>query len=501
MAEPPVVIKPVAPPLSHLRSERRGRDLLRPALLTVVATVLVGALVWVFTVRAPTPVANPPPTPASAAVQATDNPPRDAAAGKELAPFASLEYERQLAAARTQLEALVQVQLMLKESMQVGAWGAAAYQAAMDRATEGDVAFQARDYEAASAAYADATRQFQSVLQSGQERFEKHLADGNRALAARDADAASIAFAAALVIRADDTRALAGQDRAAKLPRINELLRQAANAELAGRFNDALALYDEVAAIDPATSSLDERRAHVASETRTQRIRDLLTTGFAALEAREVGKARTAFNAVLALDPDNAVANGALQQAANTGDFDRIKAGEKRGTDAEAREDWAAAIAAYEQVLAIDGAIEFARTGLVRARAHAEAMQALAAIEAEARKLSSPARFEAARQTLASARRQAPLGPRLRARIDAVERLLQRYETPVDVTLTSDGQTDVMLSTVGALGRFSTHTVALRPGEYTLVGSRPGCRDVRRTLLVEPDMQPVSVQCEEQLTP
>jgi hypothetical protein len=43
--------------------------------------------------------------------------------------------------------------------------------------------------------------------------------------------------------------------------------------------------------------------------------------------------------------------------------------------------------------------------------------------------------------------------------------------------------------------------VTLRPGTYVAVGSRPGFRDVRMEFRVAPEieMQPVVVQCEEQI--
>jgi hypothetical protein len=41
--------------------------------------------------------------------------------------------------------------------------------------------------------------------------------------------------------------------------------------------------------------------------------------------------------------------------------------------------------------------------------------------------------------------------------------------------------------------------VSLRPGAYTLIGSRDGCRDVRQKVVVRPDMQPIDIRCIERL--
>jgi hypothetical protein len=44
---------------------------------------------------------------------------------------------------------------------------------------------------------------------------------------------------------------------------------------------------------------------------------------------------------------------------------------------------------------------------------------------------------------------------------------------------------------------FAEKQLNLRPGAYTIIGSRDGCRDVRESILVRPDMQPVEIRCEE----
>jgi hypothetical protein len=69
----------------------------------------------------------------------------------------------------------------------------------------------------------------------------------------------------------------------------------------------------------------------------------------------------------------------------------------------------------------------------------------------------------------------------------------------VPVTLTSDAATEVTISQLGALGKFARKEVQLRPGRYVLIGSRDGRRDVRRELMVVPQMPPVEIVCQESI--
>jgi hypothetical protein len=67
------------------------------------------------------------------------------------------------------------------------------------------------------------------------------------------------------------------------------------------------------------------------------------------------------------------------------------------------------------------------------------------------------------------------------------------------VELVSDSLTEVTVYRVGRLGRFERRTVELRPGTYTVVGSRAGFRDVRHEFVLRKDTKKkiVAVRCTE----
>ena len=79
--------------------------------------------------------------------------------------------------------------------------------------------------------------------------------------------------------------------------------------------------------------------------------------------------------------------------------------------------------------------------------------------------------------------------------------MVQNARTRVAVTLTSDALTEVTIYRVGRLGQFRSHTVELRPGTYTVTGSRDGYKDVRQTIRIRPGQGPVQVvvQCTEKI--
>ena len=172
------------------------------------------------------------------------------------------------------------------------------------------------------------------------------------------------------------------------------------------------------------------------------------------------------------------------------------------GEAAEAREDWRAALAAYDAALKLEPQSAFAQQGRARSLPRAVLDETLAGYLQKPERLSAEAVAREAEGVLERARGAAPAGPRLRQQTAALERALHDARTPVDVLLVSDGLTEVSVLRVGTMGTFrGEKKVALRPGSYVVLGKRQGYRDSRQNLVVSPSRipPPLEVRCREAL--
>jgi len=104
-----------------------------------------------------------------------------------------------------------------------------------------------------------------------------------------------------------------------------------------------------------------------------------------------------------------------------------------------------------------------------------------------------------AEEVLATAEGIANPGPRLREQRKVLTELIQTASTPVEVVLRSDNATSVVIYRIGRFGRFQEKRLSLRPGTYTVVGTRPGFRDIRKSLKVQATDKPtiIEIRCEE----
>ena len=164
---------------------------------------------------------------------------------------------------------------------------------------------------------------------------------------------------------------------------------------------------------------------------------------------------------------------------------------------AEQTENWEQALASYQKVLGLDGNIRFAVQGTARAQDYIRINKRMSFFLEKPDALESDRQLQNALALLDETEGFETRGPRLSARIDQLKTLVEAAQTPVHLTIESDNLTEVAVYKVGKFGRFTVHELTLRPGIYTVVGSRKGYQDVRKIFRVEPGQPPqrISVIC------
>jgi hypothetical protein len=199
------------------------------------------------------------------------------------------------------------------------------------------------------------------------------------------------------------------------------------------------------------------------------------------------------------LRPGSREAADGLVQAEEGAKLDQIALAEARALAFERRELWDQAIELYASVLAGDSTLLFAQTGLERAKARAGLDAKLDNLIDNPTLLFGDSVLADARALLEAAGAETDKGPRLTSQIERLGELVELASKPVPVRLESDQLTSVTLYRVGALGAFAAKDLELRPGTYTVIGSRDGYRDVRHTFTVRPgrNLPPINIVCVE----
>ncbi len=406
------------------------------------------------------------------------------------------------AARKAEAERLLAALLTLEDQLtdlNVEAWASEDWERYRQLSDDGDNTFLANDFRAAVAGYTAATELGQALVARAADAVESSLAAAESALVAGNADLAIRQFDIVLAIEPKHAAALAGHARAERLPEVLAHLQQAEEQRGRGELAAALASYRAALAIDPQWQAASAGVAEINRVLRDAEFERLLSAGFSALTSEDFVAAREQFEAALVLRPSSREAQEGIVQADEGVKLDRIELAEARALAFERREVWEQAIALYRSVLESDPTLVFAQTGLERANARAGLDAKMRNLIDNPTLLFGDTVLADTRALLATAAAEEQKGAVLEGQIATLSRLVELASAPISVRLTSDQLTNVMLYRVGTLGAFAARDVELRPGTYTVIGSRDGYRDVRQTFTVRPgrNLPPISVVCVE----
>jgi eukaryotic-like serine/threonine-protein kinase len=337
------------------------------------------------------------------------------------------------------------------EARGAGSWGGADFAMARTRAAESQGAQDAGSLKLAQQRLAQGSQLLDAVERAAPAVLAAQLAAADRALAAGQQAAAAQAYTQALALDPNNALARAGLAKA-------------------------------------SAAAGDDAYARVAGE------------GFAALGAGRLDEARAAFERARVLRPNGAEAVEGLRRVEAAGGGSKsVAAARAHAADLESQERWEDALRVYNSLLRQDRTLVFAQQGKARAEARIELDEGLQDL------IDRPDLFDSAqvRNQASALLQQAVLepspGPVLSAQIARITSLLPEADKPVRLSLESDSLTQVAIPNVGTFGSFSRLDIELKPGHYTVIGTRQGYRDVRHEFTVNPGQgnQTINITCSE----
>ena len=412
-----------------------------------------------------------------------------------LAPAGAEDAAVRLEADRARLDR----RLAVLETRGAGVWGGADFAAAKTRAAESAGASDAGSLALAQQRLAEASRLLDAVERAAPAALAAQLAAGDRALAAGQQELAAQAFDLAARIDSQDQRAAIGQSRARRLSGVLPLLADAQNAQQERQYSRAAQDYTQALTLDPKNAQARTGLAQATAASGDDSYARAAGEGFAALGAGRLDEARAAFRRARSLRANGAEALEGLRRVDAASGERGFAAMRARAEGLEAQERWDEALQAYNSVLRQDRSLVFAQEGKARAAAHMQLEDSLQALIDRPDRLSSPQVRDEAVTLLQSAQEQPSPGPSLRIQMARLSTMLPEFDKPVHLSLLSDSLTQVAIPGVGTFGSFSSRDIELKPGHYTLIGTRDGYRDVRREITVSPggQSQTVKVSCSE----
>ena len=393
--------------------------------------------------------------------------------------------------------AAFETRLAALDGRAAGVWGGPEYASAKSRASEALGAEEAGAPAIAIQRLTEAQALLSTVERKAPQALAAQLAAGDRALAAGDPAAARQAYSFAHRIDPHDRHSADGLRKVRSLEGALPLLADAQNAEASGDYARAAQDYSQALALDPSNARARAGLTRANAAFGADNYAKAVGAGYAALGAGRLEDARNSFTEARKARPNGREAAQGLERVAAAQRSRDFSATRSRASALEAQERWSDALREYEAALKVDPSLSFAVQGRARAAARAELAQRLQTLIDDPQRLAAPAVNREARDLIEQAHNQVPSGPVLRSQAARLSILLPDFDKPVHLALESDNATQVAIPQVGSFGSFSRRDIELKPGRYTVIGTRMGYRDVRRDVTIAPgqDVQTISVRC------
>jgi eukaryotic-like serine/threonine-protein kinase len=416
------------------------------------------------------------------------------------APAASAADPQQATARLIRARTEFDQQVSALEARGADSWGGREFMSARLIAAEAVGAYEAGNPAFAEKRLAAAQEMLAAVQKRAPHEAALQLAAGERARAADRTQVAKQAFESALRIDPTSRKAqealqrLRDPDSARALP--------ADAGPISAQAEPVRAVQDtaRTVALDPQVAQANSEpapreRGAVGEDGYTRAV----AAGSAAMDAGRLAEARAAFEKALSYNPNGHDAADGMAHVIAVLRARGVEGTHQRAAAFEAQERWDEALNEYEAALSVDPTLGYAQQGKVRSAARALLAQRLQTLIDRPERLAAPEERRAALALIASASEQSPSGPVLRSQIARLQILLPAFDKLVQLALISDDATQIAIPSIGFRGIFARRVIELKPGKYTVVGTREGYREVRRDITISPgaDAQTISVVCGE----
>ncbi len=375
------------------------------------------------------------------------------------------------------------------------------YSNALEKLAAANAHRDAQRFDSAVKNYRETVSLFNQLEESRPDRLQNAVLTGTEALERLDDDAAKTWFEIALSLDPANSLAKQGLKRARSLKQVIDWVQQGQVLESNGEFAQAKRAYAEAVGIDGDYQPARDRLRQIDELILTRDYQRAISAASTALEREEYVASQLALDRAGQLRPNAPEVHDIslkVQEARQLAALERMR---QEATQHEEGERWEQALEVYERALRIDGNTSFAMRGKARVANFVKLNQQVEYYLANPDRLQSPEPMAHAREVLEVANATADVGANLRDKRDRLQKLIDGLNSPRSVILRSDEKTDVTVYRVRRLGRFSERRMMLRPGVYTVVGSRAGYRDVRIRFRVPPSDEETTVviRCEEKI--
>jgi len=467
------------------------RNILISALLLVLFIVLYLVIVWLPNSVKPT----------YSTINAKEIMAQDASKPIEESPWRESQLAKHRRDAQEILSRVLEKQTNL-EDKRVTHWANESFKAALKMAESGDYSYRSQEFHSAMESYQNTLKQLKNIEASIPERFEDFLAQGKLALEENNAKLAKEKLQIAMYMQPNNRKASSAFDRALVLDQVLALVKIGSVFVEDRQYESARASFEQAYQLDERSVMVNEQLRQVNELIVDKDYSFAMSSGYKKLQQNKYDQALVFFNQAKQIKPTSAQVVQAIKQSKNERMQVIISLKFEQAQGHIQQEDWSKALDKYNEIILLDKSLLQAQIGMLKSTARLTLSERLNNFIDYPERLSNKNVYQQALLAKQDAMNIQRPGSKLLQQINSINQLMVKAKIPLLVTIESDNHTMVTLYRSKQLGKFKAKELSLTPGEYTLVGSRDGFRDVRQEFILNADKShpTIVIQCSERVT-
>jgi len=387
------------------------------------------------------------------------------------------------------------------EAHHVILWGQKQFELAFNKAKNGDLFYRNQEFDKAISLYSESLTSLTNIELDIPRQYGLYLKLGIDALNKNDALEAIKQLKVAMYLQPNETEAQEKYDRALVLDEVLSLNKEGQVFMKNKSLDIAKERFITALSLDQHAILTKENLAIVDNKITQRDFSKAMSRGYISLNKNEFDSAIKFFSQAQKISPELQDPKTAIIQSKNQKTQSQISKILNTASLLEKELKWHLASKQYNKALKIDASLTTARIGLIRSRSKAELENKLNYIIKNPMRLSNSNVLLEAQNTYKDAIKIQNPDEKLIGQISTVKNILKQSKLPINMEISSDDLTSISIFRVGDIGRFISKNMQLKPGEYTLIGSRNGYRDVRKVVTLIPGSKnnKIQVMCVEKV--
>ena len=314
----------------------------------------------------------------------------------------------------------------------------------------------------------------EQVINNLNDLFIRELDNAKKFFLNSNYELASNAIAKASLVNAEDKDLLFISKRIKVLPEVKKLEYKLAKAEIENKIKEEILVLKEILKLDSNYEAYEQKLAQLEEILREKEYSFAIVEGYKHIENRDIVKANNAAQKAYVINPEGLELKDLFIKITDSKRDIDLNKNLKYANQSIKEDDWEFALLYFSEAVKIDVRSKISQEGVELSKKIISTKKKIESFLNMPERLTSKNVKEFALKVLNISYSISENSSSLKNKEKELENIISLTELPVEVTILSDGDTEIIVKGVGIVGKTLNKVIVLKPGTYNFEGRKRG---------------------------